>query len=138
MSVEIRVGQKLKTLKDDYATVEQVGETFIIVSYNGQKLKRDRSIVGTKLFVAEKVIQAPERLQMTDGTTPRNDEATCLDFSLPEKTCENCFLLRAEDCFGGKTICDLYRYAPSLSKAETDRWPKEADASRFRRTGKKR
>ena len=55
----------------------------------------------------------------------------------PVASCKNCMLYRSEECFGEKEICEFYSYAPTISKAEIDNWPKEMEFRR-RKTGKRK
>jgi hypothetical protein len=50
----------------------------------------------------------------------------------PRKSCKNCIEMRKQECVGEDTICQFYRYAPSISIAEMENWPKYGDASYYR------
>ena len=54
-----------------------------------------------------------------------------------EKSCETCKNYRNNNCAGLK-LCEDYEYAPTFTSDETSHWPKEGDASYFKRTGRSR
>ena len=53
------------------------------------------------------------------------------------KSCDTCKHYRGGNCSGIK-LCDDYEYAPTFTTEETSLWPKEGDATYFKRTGKSR
>lgn len=53
------------------------------------------------------------------------------------RTCKNCMLMRSGECSGNK-VCEHFKYAPTVSEEETDKWPKYGDATYFKRFGKSR
>ena len=54
-----------------------------------------------------------------------------------EKSCDTCKNYRNRSC-GGIKPCDDYEYAPTFTEEETTAWPKEGDATYFKRTGRSR
>lgn len=128
VNLKYLVGHKVKTLKGDFATVEMVGDDYIVISYKGRSYHRDHSVIGTSLFVTDENIQPSDR-RIFD--TPE---------TIPEKNCKNCLLMRREDCNGDreKRVCDDFRPAPNISSEEMARWPKEGEASRYRKINHKK
>jgi len=42
-----------------------------------------------------------------------------------ERSCDNCRLKRRGECFGGKSVCQDYKYAPTMTEEQEKAWPKE-------------
>ncbi len=40
-----------------------------------------------------------------------------------EKSCDNCMLKKRGDCSWGASVCEHYKYSPSVSASETKYWP---------------
>ena len=72
MKENVYIGQKLKTLKDEYVTVEKIVQEFIFVNYDGKLCRKRWSAIGSELFVCEKentvVLSASEKRLETSRT----------------------------------------------------------------------
>ena len=121
------LGQRLRTTTNEFVTVEGIDGDYIFVCYRNKMYKRDKGVIGTKLFVCEaqeeKVHEEPIE----------NEYATIVE------CCSNCMEMRSGECAGTQGMCDFYRYAPNiLSKEKTVDWPKYGDATYYRmKYGKK-
>ena len=48
------------------------------------------------------------------------------------KTCKNCMEMKKGECLGRKTICEHYRYSPTMTEEMKRTWPDYGDATAFR------
>lgn len=44
---------------------------------------------------------------------------------MEERSCDNCRLKRRGECFGSKSVCQDYKYAPTMTEEQEKAWPKE-------------
>ncbi len=44
---------------------------------------------------------------------------------MEERSCDNCRLKRRGECFGAKSVCQDYKYAPTMTEEQAKAWPKE-------------
>lgn len=140
MAKDVSPGQYLRTKTNQYVMVEKVDGEYIYVSYKGKTHKREKAIIGEKLFSiqtrAKKLPkESTKQLPKESKKTPSADmkmEVT------PIKTCKNCMVMRRGDCFGEQNICEMFRYAPTVSEEETKKWPKYGDATLYRMKNKKK
>lgn len=51
---------------------------------------------------------------------------------LDEKSCKNCMEMKRGECVGRKTICEAYKYSPSMTEEDKRNWPKYGDAFAIR------
>jgi len=112
MTKELFVGQKLRTLNDEFVTVMEIDNDIFIVKYRDVLYRRPISIVGVKLFIDEK----EKELIISE-----------------EKSCRHCMVFISEECIGAHQICEFYKKAPIISADEKENWPIECDADRFRK-----
>ena len=78
----------------------------------------------------------------TNSTTPKTINTIThanptKTYKSPKKSCNTCKHYRNNNC-GGIKLCSDYEYAPTFSPKETSYWPKEGDATYFKRTGRSR
>jgi hypothetical protein len=124
----IFLGQRLKTITNEYVTIEKIEDRYIYVSYKNKTYKREKNIIGKKLFIIQDEIKnsADEAFE-----TPSKGPSKDINSSSRE-TCKNCMEMRKGECIGKQSICEFFRYAPNISKEELDNWPKYGDATYFR------
>lgn len=103
----IHLYQKLKTTTNEFATIVKIEKDEIVVFYKGNLYRRNKSIIGKKLFIADVVSDKIE---------------------VKSNTCNDCMLMRSEECVGAKEICEFFKYAPTIPKEEMQLWPTIGDA----------
>ncbi|MBO5930554.1 MAG: hypothetical protein J6Q27_04605 [Clostridia bacterium] len=54
------------------------------------------------------------------------------------ESCNTCMLMKRDECFGKKEICEFYKHSPSVSKELIDTWPEHGDAFKFRKIKKRK
>jgi len=133
MEPYIFVGQKLKTTTNEYVTITKIDRDFIYVYYKGYVHKREKSIIGKKLFIDEDDNAKKETTNTAASTTIKKETS-----NNPSRSCSNCMSMKNGDCLGGKSICEFYRNSPSISQEEMASWPKYGDATYLRLHGKSR
>ncbi|NCB42144.1 MAG: hypothetical protein EOM59_05945 [Clostridia bacterium] len=133
MEPYIFIGQKLKTTTNEYVTITKIDRDFIYVYYKGYVHKREKSIIGKKLFVIE---DKKVKKETKDTTTTKTKKTK--GSNKPGRSCNNCMKMKNGECLGGKSICKFYRNSPSISQEEMASWPKYGDATYLRLHGKSR
>lgn len=103
----IHLYQKLKTTTNEFVTIVKIEKDEIVVFYKGNLYRRNKNIIGEKLFVVEVAMVKPKSKR---------------------KTCNDCMLMRSEECVGAKEICEFFKYAPTIPKEEMVLWPTMGDA----------
>ncbi len=106
------------------------GNTYLVNLYdkNAQFFIID-NLETIMLFArGEKKVRESRLNEVFDGT-PEAEEGV-------KYTCKDCMDYRNGNCFTANKICEDFRYAPTFTRKETENWPKEGDASYFRRKGK--
>ncbi len=129
MSLNLYIGQKLKTTTNEFVTIVKIGEKDIYVDYKGKIYKREKSIIGKKLFV----IQNNAEDLSNHSSNPITKSVVEI-----EKSCNSCMVLKRDECIGKKSICEYYKHSPSISKEEINNWPKFGDATYYRFTNNKK
>ena len=115
---KLYINHTLKTLTDEYVKILEIDDDSIVVEYKGKEYTRKKSIIGNKLFIIK------EDLKVEEYEVKRS--------------CDSCFYLKNESCFGRSNICEDYKHVVSISKEEAARWPKFGDATYYRMISKKR
>ena len=99
-------------------------ETHIWVVYRGKTYTRPLTALQTTLFFED-----PRPKDACETPAPPKQEP-------PKKSCMNCKFQISGECTSWD-LCSDYQPAYIPSKAETDNWPKEGDATRFKRRGRR-
>lgn len=131
MGNRLYVGQKLRTLTGETVVIKGLNTSMICVEYKGKRIWRDQTIIGNKLFIIEHESNVHTPLNTVGGTEGSSQKESAL-------SCNDCMLMRREDCFGAKKICKFFQHAVNVSREEIDSWPTIGDATRYRMTSKKR
>lgn len=113
---DVNIGQTLWATNGEPVTICEVAEDRICVCYKGQKIWRDTAVVNHRLFLTKDEAVSYQ----AQGTMEKADSQ-----ALQEDSCDNCMLMRREECFGQKNICEDYQHVPYVSKEEMESWPKE-------------
>ena len=69
MEANIRIGQKLRTLTDEYVTITSFDEKTMNVLYKGRTYNRQRSVIGDTLFILDEDLKKSKRI-----TENKNEE----------------------------------------------------------------
>ncbi len=108
----------------------QVNMTDIVTE---DKIRTCLKYVSKWLYQYHQLLSEPKE-QETNIKTKTKTETKIFSET---KSCENCKHYRNSDC-GGLKLCQDYDYAPTFTTEVTSLWPKEGDATYFKRTGKSR
>lgn len=123
--MKIKIGQTLWAKNGEPVIVCYVDENEICVRYKEQKIWRGKSIINTKLFLTkDEAIMGRDQKSTWKGNVA--DESKRYVPIVPQgDSCNNCMLMRREECFGEKKICQYYQHVPYVEKEEIDSWPTE-------------
>ena len=111
-------------------TLNNTNYSFIIVEKDFITFKKD----GLNPFIDSQIDQ---NMKKSTKTTPDISEDTSLKTEekisdTGELNCQDCMLLKRGDCFGEKEICDFFKFSPSVTQREKERWPQYGDATAFK------
>lgn len=116
MNLNLKIGQTLWATNGESVKICKIEVHKICLRYRGQEIWRDNSVLNTRLFLTkEEAVKRPASTKTVSNTSngPLKD------------SCDNCMLMRREECFGEKKICEFYQHVPYVSKEEIDSWPTE-------------
>ena len=137
MNLDIKIGQTLWATNGEPVIVSYVDDNEICVRYKEQKILRDKEIVNNRLFLtkdeailsritAQGECDTLESAQKESLEQQSTDKVISVTLNrLQGDSCDNCMLMRREDCFGDTKICEYYQHVPNVTKEEIDKWPKE-------------
>ena len=128
---KIGIGTRLKTSRGEIVVVKKVTDNDVVVEYKNKLYRRNKSIIGQKLFFEEAKMYSKDK---------ENQQTRVKSIDLDDKnyTCKNCMLYRIDDCFGEKEICGKFRKAPKPNKEVTKNWPRCGAATYYRFKNSKR
>ncbi len=131
MDRELYVGQRLRTITREFVTIKSIDFYTISIEYRGKIYNRPKDIVEKKLFILpedkpreeiEETTRAKkERMEKLRKKYQEKEKVSAVGHI--EKSCKNCMDMRRGECFGRPQICEFFRYAPTITDKEKERWP---------------
>lgn len=121
---ELKKGMTLYCRNGETVRLLDHSGTQIWVVYKGKTYTRPLTALQTTLFFED-----PRPKDAREAPEPPKEET-------PKKSCMNCKFQISGECTSWD-LCSDYSPAYIPSKAETDSWPCEGDATRFKRRGRR-
>ena len=151
MDYNLKKHMLLYCANGETVVLEGFTDSQIWVKYKGKIYDRPITIINYKLFydnpcaktvylhkgkVYNSLDDCQKKQLKNDVKTEKLVPSPEMNAS-PQKSCRNCRFQISGEC-SSWDLCDDYQPVYKLSKSETDYWPREGDATRFKKHGRKK